>query len=410
MPAGGGRVRSAAGEATRPDIRRLVPPVAWSEVGSDTGYRRARLVTLTALGIMFISSAAMPAIGLGVEQRLPWRILGGAGIAVFSAGLGWALWSEFQPGRSDRTRRRASIAFVAASVASVPLVGPLGAESGAWASWAWLGAAVVGAVPLLAHRMPTAAVAVVLSVAVSAGGAWANGGGVVEYVVVTAGIGTSLALINGLQIGLWRLVVQARDARDALARLAAAEERLRFARDVHDLLGHDLSVIALKAELAKRLAPVDPERTGEQAAEIQRLAASALVQVRQAVHGYRAVDLRDQLSAVEHVLRSAGVHCVVRLPGSDLPGEASHLVPVLREATTNMLRHSRAQHCTIDVDATPGEVRMVVTNDGVAERAPDRYSHGLRGLSDRLAEVGGTVSADARPGTFTLTATVPVPA
>jgi two-component system sensor histidine kinase DesK len=352
----------------------------------------------------------MPAIGIGIEERLAWRILGAAGIAVFTAGLGWALWSEFQPGRSHRTRRPAPIAFVAVSVASVPLVGPLGSEAGAWASWAWLGAAVVGAVPLLVHGTPAAVVAVVLSVAGSGGVAWVNGGGVVEYIVITAGVGTSLALINGLQIGLWRLVVQAHDGRDALVRLAAAEERLRFARDVHDLLGHDLSVIALKAELAERLAPVDPERAGEQAAEIQRLAASALVQVRQAVHGYRAIDLRDQLSAVEHVLRSAGVHCVVRLAGSDLPGEASHLVPVLREAITNMLRHSRAQHCTIHVDATPAEVRMVVTNDGVAERAPDRYSHGLRGLSDRLAEVGGTVHTDAQPGTFTLTATVPVPA
>jgi len=71
MPAGGGRVRTAAGEATHPDVRRAVPPIAWSEVGADAGYRRARLVTLTALGIMFVSSAAMPAIGLGVEQRLP---------------------------------------------------------------------------------------------------------------------------------------------------------------------------------------------------------------------------------------------------------------------------------------------------------------------------------------------------
>jgi signal transduction histidine kinase len=403
-------VRSAAGEATRPDVPRAVPPVGWSELGADAGYKRARLVTLAALGIMFVSSVAMPVIGLGVEQRLAWRILGAAGIAAFTAGLAWALWGEFQPARSHRARRWSSIAFVAASVASVPLVGPLGAESGAWASWAWLGAAIIGAVPLLVLGVPAAVVAIVLSVAVSAGVAWANGGGLVQYVVITAGVGTSLALVNGLQIGLWRLVVQARDGRDALSRLAAAEERLRFARDVHDLLGHDLSVIALKAELAKRLAPVDPERTGEQAAEIQRLAASALVQVRQAVHGYRMVDLRDQLSAVEHVLRSAGVQCVVRLPGCDLPGEASHLVPVLREAVTNVLRHSRAQHCTIDVATTPGQVRMVVTNDGVAERAPDRYSHGLRGLSDRLAEVGGTVSAAPQPGTFTLTATVPVPA
>jgi two-component system sensor histidine kinase DesK len=128
------------------------------------------------------------------------------------------------------------------------------------------------------------------------------------------------------------------------------------------------------------------------------------------VHGYRAIDVRDQLDAVEHVLSSAGVHCVVRVPHGDLPAEASHLVPVLREAVTNMLRHSRAVHCTIDVDASADQVRMVVLNDGVADRAPDRYSHGLRGLTDRLAEVGGTLNAESNDGTFTLTAEVPVPA
>lgn len=389
---------------------RAVPPVGWSEVGLEAGYRRARLVTLAALVTMSVSSVAMPVIGLGLELRPQVRLLGAAGIAIFTAGLAWALAAELMAGRSRRARLRASVAFVAASVASVPLVGPVAAESGEWESWAWVGAAIVGAVPLLVRGMAAATAAVVLTVVVSAAVGWANDGPVVEYLVITAGIGLGIALVNGLQIGLWRLVVQARDGQDARARLAVTEERLRFARDVHDLLGHDLSVIALKAELAKRLAPVDAERAGEQAEEIQHLAASALAQVRQAVHGYRAVDLRDQIDAIEHVLSSAGVRCVVRLPDGELPAQASHLVPVLREAVTNMLRHSRALHCAIDVDVTPEQVRMVVENDGATSRAPDRYSHGLRGLGDRLAEVGGTLSAQADGGTFTLTATIPVAA
>ncbi|WP_433557128.1 sensor histidine kinase [Pseudonocardia xinjiangensis] len=400
-----------SGEAGRHDVlHRAVPPIGWAEIEFEEGYRRARLVTLAALGIMFVSSVAMPVIGIGVEQRLTRQLLGAVGIAAFSAGLGWALVDEFRPGLSYRRRHLSSSALLGAAIVSVPLVGPLGAESGRWESWAWLGAALIGAVPLLVRGVPAASAAVVLTVAVSAAVGWANDGAVVEYVLITAGIGASLALINGLQIGLWRLVVQARDGQDALARLAVSEERLRFARDVHDLLGHDLSVIALKAELAKRLAPIDAERSGEQAAEIQRLATSALAQVRQTVHGYRAVDLHDQIAAVEQVLRSAGVRCVVRLPDRDLPAEASHLVPVLREAVTNVLRHSRAARCTIDVDTPPEQVRMVVTNDGVVRAAPDRYSGGLRGLSDRLAEVDGTVSVDAQAGTFTLTARVPVPA
>ncbi len=214
--------------------------------------------------------------------------------------------------------------------------------------------------------------------------------------------------MSGLPVWLWDLLAQAQAGRAAQARLATTEERLWFAPDVHDLLGHNLSVIALKAELAACLAPVELERAAGEAAEVQRLAASALAELREAVHGYRAVDLREQLSAVAQVLRSSGVRCTVTQPPGELPSEiAIQLAPVLREASTNVLRHSRASWCTIEIVRQGSEVRMIVANDGATGAGPDRYSFGLRGLADRLADVGGALHTWDENGVFTLEATVP---
>ncbi len=173
----------------------------------------------------------------------------------------------------------------------MPLVAPLAA--GSWPSWAWLGASVVGTVPLLGPvraLLPVTAGALLVAVPV----AGLSGGSVVRHVVVTGGVGLGIAVVNGLQFWFWDLLVQARQGQEARARLAATEERLRFARDVHDVLGHALTVIALKAELAARLAPVDAERAGREADEVRRLATTALDEVRDAVHGYRRVDLADR--------------------------------------------------------------------------------------------------------------------
>ncbi|WP_232666295.1 sensor histidine kinase [Pseudonocardia sp. TRM90224] len=387
---------------------RPLPPVGWAEVGVEAGYRRARFVTSVALAVMLLTSVAMPAIGLIEEERPAWLVLGALGIVLFAAGLGFAMVGEFVP--RHRGQRFAVPAFVLGAVLSVPLVGPLGAVADEWESWAWVGAAIVGAMPLLvrfAFPVVAAVAVIVLAVGVSAAIGWLNGGPLLRYVVITGGIGLGLALVNGLQIWLWRLVVQARDGQDAIARLTATEERLRFARDVHDVLGHDLSVIALKAELVARLCPIDVERAGAEAAEIQQLAAAALGHVRQAVHGYRTVELREQLKTAERVLSSAGVRCTIRVTEGELPAESAHLSPVLREAVTNMLRHSRAVSCTIDVDATTEHVRMTVTNDGVLPAAPDERSSGLRGLTERLAEVGGTLTTHVAAGTFTLVTVLP---
>jgi signal transduction histidine kinase len=372
--------------------------------GADPRLRRPRLATLAYLAMNVMTSLFLPGIGLFRESNAGSATLGTLGMLAFVAAQGAALYTVVTPWLAEPARRRLVAAFGVACVFSVPLVGPVGGD--AWETWAWLGASIVGTVPLLLGRWPAAAAATAAT-AVSAAVAWWIDGAVADYVLITAGIGLSIAAMNWLQVWFWDLLVQAQQGRAAQARLSATEERLRFARDVHDLLGHNLSVIALKAELAARLAAVDAERAGREAAEVQRLAASALAEVREAVHGYRTIDLVDQLTAIAQILESSGVRCTVTVPPDDLaPDVAAQLVPVLREASTNILRHSRASWCTIGITQDGDEVRMRVANDGAADDRPDRHSFGLRGLADRLAAAHGELRTRTKDGAFTLEATV----
>lgn len=373
---------------------------------ADPRLRRARTVTLLALAVNLWTSLVMPLVGLASEPRPLWLVLGATGVLVFTVTHVGALYTLVTPWLAEPARRALLLAFAGATMLSVPLVGPVAA--GAWPTWAWLGATVVGVVPLLS-RWPVAVAATVATLAVSVGVARWTGGSATGHLLVTGAVGLGSAAINWLQVWFWDLLVQARQGRVAQAQLAAAEERLRFARDVHDLLGHNLTVIALKAELAARLAPVDAVRAGLEAAEAQRLAVSALDEVREAVHGYRSVDLHAHLAAIAQVLRSSGVRCTVTAPDAELPAPvAAQLAPILREASSNVLRHSRAQWCTIEIDREARGARLTVTNDGVTDVGPDRYSHGLRGLADRLGETGGSLRTGSADGVFTLRAVVRV--
>ncbi|MEU5908650.1 histidine kinase [Micromonospora sp. NPDC047467] len=375
---------------------------------ADRRLHRARQATLLSLATGVWASVLLPAVGLTREPD-PGRVaLGAAGILAFMIAQTAVLYAAVTPWLDPRWRRRAQLSLAGTAALSVPLVGPVAA--GAWPTWAWLGAALIGMAPLLLRlRAAVAMTAGVLLVTVAVA-VW-TGGSIARHLAVTGGIGVAVAAVNGFQVWFWDLLVEARQGQAAQARLAAAEERLRFARDVHDLLGHSLTVIALKAELAARLAPVDPERAGREAAEVQRLAASALTEVRETVHGYRAVDLHEQLTSVAGVLRSCGVRCTVLPPPADLPPTvAAELAAVLREAGTNVLRHSRADWCRIRIDREDDVARMTVTNDGADDRGPDAHSHGLRGLTDRLAAAGGELRVRREGAVFTLEATVPVPA
>ncbi|KKK05828.1 sensor histidine kinase [Micromonospora sp. HK10] len=374
---------------------------------ADRRLRRARLLTVVSVATNLGASLLLPGVGLAREAD-PLRLgLGTVGLLAFVAAQAGVLHAAVTPWLADPRRRRRHAALAAATAVSVPLVGPVAA--GEWATWAWLGASVIGTFPLLLRRASAAAgTLAVLAVSVALT-RW-TGGTVRDALVITAGAGAGIAAVSWVQVWFWDLLVEARQGQAAQARLAAAEERLRFARDVHDLLGHDLTVIALKAELAARLAPTDAGRAGREAAEVQRLAGSALHRVREAVHGYRAVDLAEQAAAVGEVLRSSGVRCTVVPPVGELPASvAADLAAVLREAGTNVLRHSRADWCRIEITREDGLVTMTVRNDGALGDGPDERSGGLRGLADRLAPAGGSVRAHAEDGVFSLVAVLPVP-
>ncbi|MFJ6956456.1 histidine kinase, partial [Micromonospora aurantiaca (nom. illeg.)] len=221
---------------------------------ADHRLRRARRVTLLSLATNVWTTVLLPVVGLAREPD-PVRVaLGAAGLLGFAVAQIAVLHAAVTPWLPVPARRRRHAALIAAALLSLPLLGPVAA--GTCPTWAWLGASLVGMTPLL-FRPVVAVVAAAGVLAVSAVVTWSTGGPVTTALLVTGVVGAGIAALTWVQVWFWDLLVEARQGQAAQARLAAAEERLRFARDVHDLLGHDLTVIALKAELAERLAPRD---------------------------------------------------------------------------------------------------------------------------------------------------------
>ncbi|QJS11178.1 sensor histidine kinase [Streptomyces argyrophyllae] len=213
--------------------------------------------------------------------------------------------------------------------------------------------------------------------------------------------------------GAWTLAVlwEAERAREVQARLAVAEERLRFGRDLHDVLGRNLSVISLKSELAVQLARRGRPEAVEQMIEVQRIAQESQREVRAVVRGYREADLGVELAGAQGVLAAAGIDCEVRADTGGLPAEVqSALGWVVREATTNVLRHGDAGHCAVGLAVREGLAVLTVENDGAAAAGGGGGS-GLAGLRERLAAVGGTLDAGfvgAGRDRFRLVAQVPL--
>ena len=194
-----------------------------------------------------------------------------------------------------------------------------------------------------------------------------------------------------------QLIVRLRETRAELARMAVAEERLRIARDLHDLLGHSLSLIALKAELAGRLVAADPARAAGEIADLETVARRSLTEVRQAVTSYRQPGLAAELAAARRMLTAAGVDCRLAVPATySLPSAIDTLLAwTVREGATNVVRHSGARHADIRIELAPGEVRAEVADDGTgpAQLAGAPAGSGLAGLAERAARLGGTLLA-----------------
>ncbi|MER6171802.1 sensor histidine kinase [Streptosporangium sp. NPDC001681] len=214
---------------------------------------------------------------------------------------------------------------------------------------------------------------------------------------------------NRFQLWFWQVVRAAEEGREAQARLAVTEERLRFSRDLHDLVGHSLTAIAVKSEVAVKLSRVDIGRSTGEMEEVRTLARQALKEIRAAVRGYRTVDLAAELRGMIAVLEAGGVRCTLKEPGDQVPEEAATLLAwVVREGTTNVLRHSFATRCRIAITIQEGNAVLEMTNDGVAEM-DGVGGTGLIGLSERVTATGGSVTVGpGGPGEFRLRATVPL--
>src|ERR1700716_1006529 len=218
-----------------------------------------------------------------------------------------------------------------------------------------------------------------------------------ESVTTSAG-----QLLNNLLIGVaavaGRLLVEANQqlgqAREQIARLAVGEERLRFARDLHDLLGHSLSVIALKSELAGRLIKTTPGLAAHEIEDIEKVARDALREVREAVTGYRQPALAAELAGADEALTVTGIELHVDQDRAPFPPAVEAVLAwTVREGVTNVMRHSGAKRCAIRISNQDGRATVEVVDDG--RGGTPQEGSGLHGLRERVLERGGTLTAEA---------------
>jgi two-component system sensor histidine kinase DesK len=195
-------------------------------------------------------------------------------------------------------------------------------------------------------------------------------------------------------------------AQDEIEHLATVAERERIARDLHDVLGHTLSLIILKSELASKLAERDPARALREIRDVEAVARKALQDVREAIRGYRAT-LSDEVERARSLLKAADIDAQFHIAPLELSrAHAETLALALREAVTNVVRHSHAQHCRITVRAADNAALLEISDDGRGGAAAE--GAGLRGMRERIEMLGGTVQRNAARG-LQLTITLPLP-
>ena len=221
--------------------------------------------------------------------------------------------------------------------------------------------------------------------------------------------------ISGLVVyGLTRmqsLVMELHEARTELAQMAVNQERLRFARDLHDLLGYSLSAITLKSELTHRLVPKNPDKAQNELVEILDISRKALADVRAVASGYRELSLENESASARSLLLAADVAVTTDIKCGDLPTPVKTvLATVLREGITNVLRHSNAERCAISMRQADGRVWLDIVNDGVqTNHARSHGGSGITNLSARIAALQGQLVAGIEAdGRFGLHAWAPI--
>jgi two-component system sensor histidine kinase DesK len=336
------------------------------------------------VGAVWLVFLAFPLIGMVTADRpMAWRVAGVLVVLVFAAVYVHAMWVDDQPEAQQTFAHPWGHlgALVLLALATIPVIG--------------LGA--LGMIPFvlslagiaLPVRQALVALVLALVVLVATTTTFGRLGDWFFFLLIYPMVSLTLILIRTLEGSSAR-------QREVARQLEISEERERVARDVHDVLGHSLTVVTIKAELAERLVDADPERAKAEIAEVRSIAREALAEIRATVAGLRVARLTDELDSARSALGDAGIAASVEGDPHEVdPRHRIALAWAVRELTTNVLRHSAATTCRIEV----GEDRIAVTDDGRGPRG-SREGNGLRGLRERVEPTGGTVVVEpADPGT-----------
>ena len=195
-----------------------------------------------------------------------------------------------------------------------------------------------------------------------------------------------------------RMYRDLQNAHNEIEHLAKVAERERIARDLHDVLGHTLSVIILKSELASKLIERDPERARAEIRDVEMTSREALAEVRSTIRGYRRHCLEDELQRAKAALETAGVQVQAESSTAGLsPAQESVVSLVVREAVTNVVRHAGARNCRLRLAPLDGTCTLEIEDDGNGGSQPE--GNGLRGMRERIEALGGTLERDTRLGT-----------
>jgi len=338
-----------------------------------------------------------PVVSLIREPPTPMRLLLAiAALVSFAASYTWLMWPH--PASSEARKRSRSHPALMLFAVLIALVLVLSLTYGLAFLWLFIGVSAIAGVLLpIRGALLTVTVLMFLPLFISLG----TTGGVTK--VDWLQLIPLILLVRGLgldMIGLARLSSAIRDlhaTRAELARLKVEEERLRLARDLHDLLGHNLSMITLKSELAGRLLQQEPARAAQEIHEIEGVARQTLREVREAFSGYRQPRLESELDGARQILEAAGIASTIEHTASELPSATDAVLAwTVREGVTNVIRHSRARRCIIRLTRENGTVCAEVINDGDSRQETEdakARSSGLSGLSERVTSLGGRMEA-----------------
>ncbi|MEU0477654.1 sensor histidine kinase [Streptosporangium sp. NPDC006013] len=320
--------------------------------------------------------------------RVAWAFGGAALLAGCWLMITWRMFSS----RGGTPRPWALAGLLGATLALLPVLGR---------PWAYVCFVLVVSALAASLRPVVFTAAVVVTAVVDVIALWVLGAPFAGIWWVPLVIAVQTAVVQSLkQMGV--LVARLEAARAEVAQMAIENERLRFARDLHDILGHTLASIIIKSQLAARLARTDPDRAAREMADVEHATRQALDEVRHAVTGYRAPALSEELDKAARGLRAAGIELEVSPAEGPIPASAEILLAwAVREAVTNVLRHSRAGRCWIDLSVDDTAAGLEVRDDGTPPgdgAGAGRAGHGLTGLAERVAEAGGRLEAGSLPG------------